>query len=220
MANRTQYGFQPVRPRAGKSCLQPERWPIASGYQGAIQGGNNVDVNVGDVVKRLATGYLSIAEGSEKTSYNPGTVDADIPVGVVVGFEPYYNGTDMTPTNKLPGGTTYGTNFERQSFALVVPIENAIWSVAVDATSASYDTYAEWLAVVGETIDMVNSDGITDKAEPELDLATIADASSLNQIFRIFGLDVSRDNRDYDAAGFRLLVTANRFADAPNTAGV
>jgi hypothetical protein len=179
-----------------------------------------VDVNVGDVVKRLATGYLSIAEGSEKTSYNPGTVDADIPVGVVVGFEPYYNGTDMTPTNKLPGGTTYGTNFTRQSVALVVPIENAIWSVAVDATSASYDTYAEWLAVVGETIDMVNSDGITDKAEPELDLATIADAVSVSQIFRIYGLDVSRGNRDYDAAGFRLLVTANRYADAPNTAGV
>ncbi len=220
MANRIKYGFRGARPLAGKSCLQTERWPIASGYQGAIQGGTNVDVNVGDVVKRLASGYLSIAEGSEITSYNPATVDADTPVGVVVGFEAYFDGTDMKPTDKLPGGTVYGTNFARQSFALVVPVQNAVWSVAVDATSGSYDTYPEWLAVVGETIDMVNSNGVTLKAEPELDLASIADANGASQIWRIYGLDESRDNRDYAAAGFRLLVTANRYADAPNTAGV
>ena len=175
---------------------------------------------MGDVVKRLGSGYVSLAEGSEKTNYNPGTIDADIPVGVIVGFTPYFDGVDMRPTNVLPGGTTYGTNFSRQSFALIVPLEAGVWSVAVDATSTSYDTYAEWLAVIGETIDMVNSDGVTDKAEPELDLATIADAVSVSQIFRIYGLDVAQDNQDYAAAGFRLLVTANRYADAPNTAGV
>ena len=220
MANRIKYGFQWDRNANGKDCPQPERRPVASAYQGAITGGGNVDLNVGDVVKTLADGTIAIAEGSEKTSYDPGVVDADIPYGVIVGFEPYYDGTVMQPTNVLPGGTTYGTNFTRESAALVVPIEMGVWSVAVDATSASYDTYAEWRATVGETIDMVNSNGVTGDAEPELDLATIADSASASQIFKIHGLDPARDNRDYDAAGFRLLVIANRYANAANTAGV
>jgi hypothetical protein len=221
MANRIGYGYQWVRARNGaKEMPAPLRFPVASAYQGAIQGGTNCDVNVGDVVKLLATGYVAIAEGSEKTSYNPGTIDADIPLGVVVAIEPYYDGTVMTPGNKLPGATTYGTNFARQSFVLVVPAEAGIWSVAVDATSASYDTYAEWLAVVGETIDMVNSNGVTLKAEPELDLATIADPVSVSQMWKIQGLTPNLDNKDYDAAGFRLEVIANRYQNAANTAGI
>ncbi len=80
MANRVDYGFKWIRAvNGGKECPAPERWPVASGYQGAIQGGTNVDLHVGDVVKRLSTGYLSLAEGTEITGY-AGT-PADIPVG-------------------------------------------------------------------------------------------------------------------------------------------
>lgn len=221
MANRVKYGAVWARAKGGgKACPDPERVPIASAYQGAIQGGTNVDLNVGDIVKRLATGYYSIAEGSEITSYNPGTVDADIPFGVIVGFDAYWDGEVMKPTNFLPGATTYGTNFKRQSFAYVVPFNAGIWSIALDATSASFDTYAELLAVVGQNIDIVNSNGVTLKAEPELDLATIADANSLTVRYRIVGLDPSLDNQSFATTSFRLLVQANSYADAPNTVAV
>jgi hypothetical protein len=173
-------------------------------------------------VKKLATGYITIAEGSEITAYNPGVgTDADTPYGVVMGLEPVFDGNVMQPTDHLlSGGGVYGTNFERQTFARVVPIQAGIWSVAFDATSASFDTYAELLAAVGSTVDMVNSNLPTSEAEPELDIATIQDANSINQVFKIYGFDVSEDNRDYAAIGLRMLVIANLYQDAAGTAGI
>ena len=221
MANRYKYGFKWVRAvNGGKACPDPERWPIASAYQATIQGGNAVNVNPGDVVKRLSTGYLAIAEGTEITGY-AGT-PANIPLGVVAALEPYFDGKVMAPTNTLPGATTYGTNFARQSFALVVPIQAGVWSVAIDTAAAAHDTYAEYLAFVGERVDFVNSDDRTldgvAAATPEIDISTHATTATLR--FTIFGLDESQDNQDYAGASFRLLLTANSYADAPNTVGV
>lgn len=223
MANRYRYGFQWARGIDGtRACPDGERLPIATAFTGSIQGGGAaVGLRPGDVVKKLSTGYLDIAEGSEITSYNPGTVDADTPYGVIVGFEPIYDGSVLQPSNNLvAGGGAYGTNFARQTFARVVPIQAGIWSVAIDTAAAAYDTYAEWLATVGETVDMVNSNLPATDAEPEIDISTKGDASSADQVFKIYGLDESQDNKDYAGASYRLLVIANKYADQAGTAGV
>lgn len=218
MANRAENGFKFVRGINGsRDTPEPEQWPIASGYQGAIQGGGNVDVNVGDLVKRLSTGYLSIAEGTEITSYNPGTVNADIPVGVVVGFSPYFDGTVMQPTSVLPGGTVYGTNFTRQSFALVVPIQSGIWSINVDENTTA-TTYAAYLALVGQRVDFVNTNATATEAGPRIDIS--GHATTVTHRFTIYGLSPSQNDLDYSAVDMSILVTANGYADAPNTVGV
>lgn len=222
MANRYGYGWRWSRGIDGThACPAGERLPVATAFTATIQGGGAVGLKPGDVVKKLSTGYITIAQGSEITSYNPATVDADTPYGVVVGLEPVFDGNVMVPTNHLTsGGGVYGTNFARQTFARVVPVQAGIWSVAIDTAAAAYDTYAEWLATVGETVDMVNSNLPTTVAEPELDISTKGDANSASQIWKIYGLDVSLDNKDYDAAGFRLLVIANKYQDQAGIAGV
>ena len=226
MANRYKYGYRWNRGFNGEvACPRGERRAIASGYQGAIQGGSNVDLNVGDVVKILADGTIAIAEGSEITSYNPGTVDTDDPIGVIIGFEEYFDGQVMQPTNRLPGGTVYGTNEDRRSYAFVVPVNAGIWSVAIDTAAAAHDTKAEYLNLIGLNVDFVNSNdrkvgqaSATNAATPELDISTAAVGVTIG--FRIYNLDLAQDNTDYAGASYRLLVTANRFTGAPNTVGL
>lgn len=222
MANRVDYGFRWTRANnGGKECPPPEKWPIATGYQGAVQGGTNVDLHAGDVVKRLPTGYISLAEGTEITGYS-GT-PADIPLGIIVGFAPYFDGTVLQPTNFLPGGTAYGTNFKRQSFAFVVPAQSGVWEVDIDTAAAAHDTYAEYLAFVGERVDFVNSNtavapnGVV-KADPQVDISTHATTATLR--WTIFNLSPSQDSLDFAGENFKLLLIANSYADAPNTVGV
>ncbi len=227
MPNRYKYGARWVRGRNGaKACPPPEKWPIASGYQAVVQGGNSVDLNPGDIVKRLSTGFLALAEGTEITGYNPPTVDADIAVGVIIGFQNFFDGQVLQPTDRLPGGTVYGTNLTRQSHALVVPLEASIWSIASDVTGAP-TTQAAWQALVGQRVDFVNSDDRTGStgvaaATPEIDISTAAVGATLQ--YTIFGLDPSEDNLDFlgttTGEGFRLLIVANSYADAPNTVGI
>jgi hypothetical protein len=107
----------------------------------------------------------------------------------------------------------------------VVPVQAGIWSVGFNATASGYDTYAELLAIMGETVDMVNSNSPTSEAEPELDIATIDDAggggaNTAAQVWKFYGIDVSEDNKDYAAVGFRMLVVPNLYQDQPGTVGI
>lgn len=221
MANRVDYGFKWVRANnGGKECPAPERWPVATGYQAAVNGGTNVDLNVGDVVKRLGTGFLALAEGTEIATYP--TAPGDISLGIIVGFDDFFDGTVLQPTNVLPGGTAYGTNLDRQSHAYVVPAIAGVWQVDCDENTTA-TTIPLYQALVGERVDMVNTNTATDpsgtvKADPQIDISTHAVTVTLR--WTIYGLSQSQDSLDPSAVNFKLLLTANSYADAPNTVGV
>ena len=221
MANKTTYGLTWARSaNGGKDCPAPEEWPVATGYQATVQGGTAVDLNVGDVVKRTSGGTLALAEGTEITSYP--SPAADIAVGVIVGFKPYFDGQVMVPTNFLPGGTVYGTNLSRQSKALVVPLQNGVWQLDCDENSTAA-TIAAYQLLVGENVDFVNKNvavapnGVV-KADPQIDISTHAVTVTLR--FRIYGLAQSLDSDNATETHFKLLLVANSYADAPNTVGV
>ncbi len=190
------YGFRPVRSLEGGSLPSPIRCPIASGYTGSIR--------AGDPIKRLSTGYWQLAT-------NGAAFD-----GVVMRIGPYYNGTRFAPhTDYLPSSTTYGTNFERQSFVYAMPAQRVIFEADCD-DATSITTYANYLAAVGENVDIVIGDGTSNAlADPLLDISTHAVTNTLTM--RIHG--ISELNPFMDPAGtfFKLLVIPNLTSEAPWT---
>lgn len=189
------YGFRPVKSLHGDALPAVFRCPIASGYTGSI--------NIGDPIKRLSTGYWALAT-------NGAAFDA-----VVQRIGPYFDGTRMTFGTKLPSATTYGTNFERQSFVYAMPAQRVVFEADCD-DATSITTYANYLAAVGENVDIVLGDGTSNvAANPLLDISTHAVTNTLTM--RIVG--ISELNQFMDPAGtyFKLYVIPNLTGDAPWT---
>ncbi len=191
------YGFRPIRSLHGGTLPSPIRCPIASGYTG--------EIHAGDPIKRLNTGYWQLAT-------NGAAFD-----GVVVRIGPYYDGTRFAvQKDYLPASTTYGTNFERQSFVWAVPAQRTVFEADCD-DNTSITTYANYLAAIGENVDIVIGDGTGGTpANPLLDISTHATTNTLTM--RILG--ISEQNFVMDPAGtyFKLLVTPNLTSEAPWTA--
>ncbi len=190
------YGFRPVKSLHGDALPAVYRCPIASGYTG--------EINVGDPIKRLSTGYWQLAT-------NGAAFDA-----VVCRIFPFYSTTlgRMTIGTKLPASTTYGTNFERQSFVGAIPAQRTVFEADCD-DATSITTYANYLAAVGENVDIVIGDGTSAAANPLLDISTHAVTNTLTM--RIVG--ISELNFAMDPAGtyFKLYVIPNLTGDAPWT---
>jgi hypothetical protein len=201
MDNAKVYGLRFHKTLSGAQHPTPIVCPVATGYQGAVNGGGNVDLRPGDIVKQLSTGYVVLAEGSEESGG-----DADLMFGVIASVRPYWNGTKMTPGNALPGGTAWGTLEERRSEVLVIPMmPDIVWEIDADeATTAA--TLAAYRAFFGENCDFVNTNGITGKADPQLDISSHA-TTALS--FRLWDVSPTRNNADFSGANVKLLVTAN-----------
>lgn len=208
------YGFRYERSLSGKPQPEPLIMPIASGYQPQVGGATNVDLHVGDPVVLLSTGYINLAIGSE------GTQSAIF--GIIQGFTNRFSSEQqvMTPTNKYVGGTAYSTNFERQSFALVQPVVDSVFSIDCDDSSTA-TTYAAYLAFFGENTDHVLVADTTNandpKADPKLDIS-LHNTTALQ--WRILGVKPYVPI-DYSGLNVKLLVTCNKVQQAPyNTTGV
>jgi hypothetical protein len=211
MANNTaKYGFRFVRSRSGGTNLPtPIEMAVADSYQATSDGAaSNVDLNIGDPVLLVSTGTVGLA-----------TTTADV-WGVIVGFKPYWNGTAMTPTNRLPGGTTGGSNITRQSRVLVVPVENNIFEVDVDDNTTA-TTYAGYQAFIGENADHVCVADLTNtsrpKANPKLDISVHATTNTLG--WRIVGISDTAENQDFSGTGVKLLVMCNNIQVFDGTHG-
>ena len=195
------YGLRWSRAFTGKSCPNPMERVVASEYQATNDGGGtNVDLNIGDPVKQLADGTIALA------------TQQDHVWGVIVGFKPYWDGSKMVPTSRLPGGTAWGTIEERKSIALVVPATpETVWEVDVNGTSSSYDTEAEYRAFIGSNCEMDvpgdTSDSSKPKADPMIDPSTIATTGTLE--WRIVGISPTEENRDWTGNYVKLLVSPN-----------
>lgn len=202
MANNTaKYGFRWVRSLTNAGAPPKQAMRVASGYQ-AAPGGTNVNLNVGDPVTLLSTGYVELAAANSGVIY-----------GVIVGIHPYYDGTRMTFGTKLPGNTVYGTVLERTSWVDVIPVQDQIFEVDVDDNTTA-TTEAGYLALVGENVDHVftGASATTGLAHPILDISTHNTTSTLQ--WRI--VDLARiPGMDFSGTRVKVEVTANVVRQAP-----
>lgn len=203
MDNPHEYGLRLYKSHEGVAAAAYQRVRVASGYSPTV-GGNNVNVNIGDVVKKVNDGTVALAAAG------------DAPYGVVTHIHAYYNGTRMTFGKNLPFNTVYGTNLERQSFVTIVPVQSAIFEIdADDKTTAT--TESAYNAFIGENVDLINVGDTTNQTvNPQADISTHNTTNTLT--WRI--VDISPRMRFFDFTGLyvKLLVTANISQDAPYTA--
>lgn len=198
MANLKRYGFIWAGSLQGASTPTVLRLPVATAYQYTVNGGNNCDINIGDPVRLLNTGYLEIADGSE------GASGGETIFGIVASVEPYWDGLDMRPSSKLPGGTAYGTNLTRQSYLNVIPVAGQIFLTQADDASTA-TTEAAYLALVGEFCDHIHKDSGASRVDSQLDIST---HGTINGQWTIIGI-ADRHKADFTAVNVDLLVTIN-----------
>lgn len=202
--NAALYGFRWVGSRSGSGTPHIAYFPIASAYQ-AAPGGVNVDLNVGDPVKKVSDGTLALVAATEAH------------FGVVASIGPYFDGSKMVRGKSLPGGTTYGSNLERQSMiGIYLSADNLFEVVCDDATTAT--TQAAYTAFIGENTEVsINQVSGSTLATPKLDIS-LHNTTAL--AWRIVSLS-KRNNIDYSGANVPLIVTGNLIQQAPfQTTGV
>lgn len=205
MANPNYYGLRYHSSLIGHAPPVPLRMRVASAYQwspSAIP----CDLNVGDCVKYVSDGTVAGAAGTDNV------------FGVIVGIQRFWNNSlsRFQFGTSLPGGTTYGSNLDRQSFVLVAPVQSLIFeAVCDDNTTAT--TEAAYNALIGENVDLsLNPVSGSTTASPKIDISThSAPGSTLN--WRI--VDMSRRvDIDYSLTNVPLLITANIAQMGPFTA--
>jgi hypothetical protein len=195
------YGLRWKQSRFGSGTPNIEYYPVASAYQWA-PGGVSVDLNVGDPVKKVNDGTVA------------GVAAGDATFGIVATIAPYFNGTAMVRGKSLPGGTTYGSNLERQSFVgIILCVGNIFEVVCDDAVTAT--TQAAYTAFIGENTDIsINQVSGSTLATPKLDIS-LHETGGATKVWRIVGLSKT-PNIDYSGANVPLLVTGNLVQEAPD----
>ena len=201
MANANKYGLRWVKPIQGTSPPKPVACYVASAYQ-ASPSGISCDLNIGDPVKRVSDGTVALIAGT------------DAPFGVICGIDPYWNGTRKVFGTLLPGGTTWGTNYDRISVVHVIPVAGQIFeAVADDGTSII--TLANWIAALGENVNLsINPVAGTTLANPKVAIAGHATTNTLN--WRLWSLTGNVD-ADVTVINYPLYISANYAQQPPYT---
>lgn len=207
MDNPQQYGFRVFRGGHGLShSPEPEKLPIASGHDFNINGdATDYDLNIGDPVTLLSTGYVTLCEGSEASG---GT--ADPLYGIVTHIFPVWDGEVMENMKKVPSGVTYGSNALRKTYVGVVPVTACLWEADCDAILSGATALADYEALVGENVDHVlQPDSTTLKLTPRIDISGHA-TTSLQ--WRIHGVSPTMYNQDFSGNYVKLLLKPNEVA--------
>lgn len=222
--NQSMYGFRLFRGDFSGSVSPPNVAPVAviSNYDSTTPVGTaGVGFHPGDVVTidTNGTAIHVTAPGNADVT----TVQAQRPYGVVVGIGPVFNANKgqfglMDRFNFLPAGITYGTNLERQSVLLIVPIAGNTFEVDVKG-SAVATTQAAFQLLIGTNVNLIYTASTT-FANPTLDSASANYVTTPRQ-FRITGISPNVANQDFSGANVKLLVVGNTIENAPfNTTGV
>lgn len=208
--NQYQYGFRwHSFLHGGTGRPAPVKKRLASGLAiTANPGAVSVDLNVGDPVKLVNDGTITLAAAGDSIY---GIVDGIGPtdfVGSAVG---------SAWNTKVPTGTTGTVGGEREIYVHVLPAAGSIFRVVCD-DNVTATTLAAYIAFIEENCDHVFiPDATNKKAKPALDISTHAAATSGWRIH-----DMTRQiNQDPSGAFFEVLVTCNEVQQAPFvTAGV
>lgn len=205
MDNFNFYGFRFFKSRFGSAMPAFERGFAVTGQAFNVNGGiQNANLQPGDLVRKLASGGLTLCDGAE------GAGGALPPLGVVMHIGPYFDGTRMKPSNQLPSNVAYGTILERQSTIWYLPVESAIWEVDCD-DAVTATTEAAYQLTGGANADHRNAGAagaaVETGAKPRLDISTVNTTNTL--IWRILGISPTQNNRDYSGNFVKLLVQPN-----------
>lgn len=182
MANvKRHFGLLPLRTRSGGVLPNSQRLPVANNYATKLWVGQPVNLSGGNLVQTAAGG---------SNEY------------VITNIHQWYDGDAVRiggadGGKSLPANTVYGTDLQKQSLVDVVPTPDVIFSIYHDATSASYDTLAEWQALVDGVYDHEFVNGET--------LLNMSGGAAGG--WRIVGVP-DQDIQDFSAAYVRLEVMA------------
>ena len=208
--NMAKYGFRWSMSANSHPCPNPLRRTVADGYQAkADNTTSNVDLNIGDPVKAMADGTVALCNAGESV------------FGIIVGFEPYWNGSVMQPTNRLPGATTGGGLFERKSAALVVPANSGYWEVDLNAVAPG-GTEATANAFIGENFDHAIVADISNPSQPKANPKLFGAHTSATAQWRCEGVSTSIANQDFTGNYVKFIVRVNESQETPaaNVVGV
>lgn len=217
MANPHRYGFRFLKNRWGGDTPEIYTGFLASAYQ-PNNGSVSVNLNIGDPVKQLNDGSLALLTAGELEDD-----DADERCfGVVAGFPRVLINGNPRPNAFYPGGTVYGSNLDNQTIVQVIPAEGCVWEIDTATTSSSFDTKAEFQAVIGAVARVVysaiNTTTSNPKANPMIELS-FTESTNIRQL-RVVGLGRGFEQYDLTLANVPLQVVFNQVQASPwRTAG-
>jgi hypothetical protein len=149
--------------------------------------------------------------------------DADERVfGIICGFPQVLINGAVRPNAYYPTGTVYGSNLNAQTQVQVIPVEGCVWEIDTATTSASFDTKAEFQAVIGAVASFnytqINTTTTNPKANPQLVLS-FAESTAVRQL-RVHALGRGFEQYDLTLANVPLQVVFNQVQASPwRTAG-
>ena len=190
ITNRSRYGFRHVRGMHTSAPPSPVMMHIATGYANRIR--------IGDPVKRVADGSIEIA------------AEGNSVFGIVTGGGYYWDGTRVAPNKLIPGGTAWGTIWERRSRLLVTPAAGQVFEIDVDDQVNTTD--AAYAALAGGNADHNIANTGNNDATPTLDISTIGTATAG---WRVLRTSQTFENEDLAGANVKLLVVINETQQAP-----
>lgn len=206
MDNTHKYGFRWSEAANGRPCPIPQEKSVATGYAAEADsagGTDYVDLNVGDPVGLLSTGYIELANTT------------DLVWGIIVGVKQYYDGTQIVNNPKLPYSTAFGSVFHRRSILYVVPVTDGLWEIDAD-DKVTATTEALYHAFIGEnaphTCPGSGAGSPGGKADPYLDISAHATTAGLE--WRIEQISRTFENRDFSGSYVKLIVRSNASQNA------
>lgn len=160
MPNRALGGFKYRGNREAPTAVEPriEIYPVASAYATVLYWG--------DPVKLAADGTLQAAAPGDRV------------IGVFVGAERYWTGTEIKKGTSLPV-STWGTNLERQSLARVIRAKGNIFEVDCD-DGVTATTQAGYEAFINENCEWATGTAIDQYSGAVLDISTHATTGTLS----------------------------------------
>lgn len=217
MDNISRYGFRWAQHWPGQGSMpQTVARIVASAASFDPSGGTaNCKLGPGDVVNEVDDGTVFFCQGTENGQ------TPRLAWGVVVGVKQYWDvtigqhGALRVSPNYLPSDITWGTNLSRASIVLCIPITAGVWEVDVDENTTA-TTRAAYLDMVGENVDLINTNSPSDRLNPKLDISSNATSNAL--AFRIVGISPIVENQDFSGTGVKLLVRANLASDPAHSA--
>lgn len=206
--NQYMYGFRwhsQLQGGPGRPITTKKR--LASGLAMTVNpGGVSVGLNVGDPVKILNDGTITMAAAGDSI------------YGIVDGFGPsdfVGSAVGSAWNNFIPSGTVGVIGTEREIYAHVLPVAGQVFEVCCD-DAVTATTFAAYIALIEENCDHVFIP-VNPKAKPALDISTHQAPTAGWRI-----IDITR-RIDQDPSGlfFNVLVTCNEVLQAPYiTAGI
>lgn len=213
MANPHRYGFRFLKNRWGGDTPEVYTGFFANAYTPNVTGATTCNVNIGDPVRMMNSGAFQLVE--------PGELDDDDAnertFGIVCGFPQVLINGAVRPNAYYPAGTVYGTNLNAQTQVAVIPVEGCVWEIDTATTSASFDTKAEYQAIINSvctfSYTQINTTTSNPKANP-MAVLSFAESTETRQL-RVVGLGRGFEQYDLTLANVPLQVVFNQVQASP-----